>query len=149
VDIARENLTEKFVAELSPMLDDHTREVDAHGGAAPLVNWGVYHQLNVAGLLWVFSARDMDGLMVGYVSYIIEPSPHCEGIFTAYQDAFYVMPHARGRFAGPRMLQFAEEMIRKQGVFAIRIGVPVNNNYGSMLTRKGYELTDLVYTKRL
>ena len=148
MDIARENLTEKFVAELTPMLEDHVKEIKAHGGAGLQVNWSMYHQLNVAGLLWVFSARDLDGLMVGYVSYLITPSPHCADVFTAYQDAFYVMPHARGHFVGPRLLQYAEKALTPL-VHAIRQAVPVRDDFSPMLIRKGYKLTELVYEKEV
>lgn len=152
MDIVRENLTEAFVAELSPLLTDHIMEIrdrsGAHGRVKLDVNWSTYHQLNTAGLLWVFSARDSDGLMVGYVSYIVEPSPHCVDTYTAHQDAFYVMPPARGQFIGPRLLSYAEEKL-KPLVSAIRQAIPVEDNFSPMLVRKGYELTELIYTKRL
>ena len=86
--------------------------------------------------------------MVGYVSYIIEPSPHCVDTYTAYQDVFYVMPHARGHFVGPQMLSYAEKKLKPM-VRAIRQAVHVENNFSPMLIRKGYKLTDLVYTKEL
>ena len=148
MDIARENLTEKFVKELTPLVVDHANELEIHGGAVASVNWEIYHQLNVAGLLWVFSARGPDGSMEGYASYVIEPSPHCEDIYTAYQDAFYVIPQARGHFVGPQLLQYAEKKL-KPLVHAIRQSIPIQNDFSPMLVRKGYELTELVYEKRL
>ncbi len=148
MDIARANLTGAFVAEVGPMLLDHAEELVVHGGEAAAPNWEVYHRLNIAGLLWVFSARDPDGLLVGYLSYIIEPSPHCADVYTAYQDVFYVMPHARGKFVGPRLLSFAEKAL-KPLVRVIRQEISVTNNFAPMLIRKGYELTGLVYSKEL
>ena len=148
MDMKREQLTQNFIDEIEPLLCAYGDEMHLFGLSHTDPDWSMYHKLNVAGCLWIFSVR-VDGKLIGFNSYIVTPSPHYEDAIYATSDTLYISPEYRGKFAGPRILQYAESQLKKLNICAIQQGVQATNDFSPMLERKGYKLDSYLYVKRI
>ena len=67
----------------------------------------------------------------------------------ASQDVLFLAPeHRKGRL-GMKLIDYADSMLRREGVQVVAQHVKAAHNFGPLLERLGYELQDLIYTRRL
>ena len=87
--------------------------------------------------------------MVGYAAYAVHQNPHYRGIKQAIQDVLFLHPSKRGHLAGYRLIQFADEVLKKQGVQLVSHHVKMAHDFSPMLERLGYEQSEKIMEKRL
>lgn len=175
---ARESFTDDLIAELMPLLFEHWREI-AHYPDIPLKpDLAVYRGAEQAGILRVFTVRSGTTVrhgslsaqrqqlnvgtepvrpthvtrpddLVGYAIFFVRPNPHYADSVQAVQDILYVQPTMRGMHAGARFIDWCDEQLAAERVQAVYHHVKAAHNFGKLLERKGYELVDLIYAKRL
>lgn len=144
---ACEQFSLSLFEETLPLLVSHWREV-AHFQDIPLnPSYPFYNALATGGLLRVFTVRQEERL-VGYAVFVVRPNPHYQTSLQAIQDVLYIAPNARGP-SSIRFLKFCDEKLRSEGVQAVYHHVKAAHNFGLVLQRLGYELVDLIYTRRL
>jgi len=133
-----------------PLLAEHWLEV-AHYLDIPLdVDQEAYEQIEDAGALRVFTARDAAGVMFGYAVYFVRSNLHYRRSKQAVQDVLYVDPEHRGGL-GIRMLKWNHEQLRAEGVQVVyqHVKRKPGLNFGPLLKRLGYEAIDDIYGLRL
>lgn len=147
VEFASEGVNSTLLQEMLPMLTDHWLEV-AHFKDIPLdPDLGFYMNLQAANVLRTFTVRRA-GELCGYAVFVLKHNPHYKTSLQAVQDIVYLDPTVRGSL-GLRFLKFCDEQLAAEHVQAVYHHVKASHNFGLVLQRIGYELVDLIYTRRL
>ena len=144
---ARESLA-AVLPEVMPLLAAHWAEV-AHYKDIPLdVDVEAYCQFEASGAFRVYTARNGNGVLLGYAAYVVRFNPHYRGSLQAHQDVLFLRPDARG--LGGELVRYSEETLRAEGVQVITQHVKVATpRTGALMERLGYEAMDVIYVKRL
>lgn len=147
VVFAKEPLTDALWDEALPLLFDHWKEVAHYHDIKLNPDRDSYNVNQQVGLLRCFTARQ-EGRLVGYSLFFVRPHLHYADTIFAYQDVIYVDPKARGS-TGYRFICYCDAQLKAEGVNVVTQHIKAAHNFGKMLERQGYELMDLIYTKRL
>ena len=84
------------------------------------------------------------GGIAGYASFFVSRHPFIDER-TAQMESFYVVPACRDGFAGVRLLRFAAESLKKQGVRAVHLGAPFYGRCGGLFRRLGAQPLETVW----
>lgn len=127
----------------------HWNEIAHNKSLIPLdPDWDRYAAFAQMGLLTIATARH-EGALVGYQIYIVMPHLHYKQSLTAMSDVVYLAPeHRKGR-AGIRLMDCAEDELKRIGVQRVMQNVKFTNDWGSILERKGYKPFEKIYAKIL
>lgn len=148
VDIRQEFLDDVW-HEASELTRMHWNEIAINKDVVPLLpDYDVYSAMEGAGALRIFVARE-SGEMVGYFVLFVRRHPHYASTLFAYNDVLYLRPEARRGLAGWRLLDYAETALREDGVRVMVVNTKIHAPLDSLLSRRGFDLTERVYTKRL
>jgi len=137
--------------EAEPLFMVHFDELALHKDVMPMgCDHEFYFNLERNNFLLVLTAR-RDGRLVGYyVGIVIGHHPHNkQGGKVSTTDMFYVLPEERKGGAGVKLLRFAENELRAQGVKKATISTKLHFENGALLDALGWEKTDVVRQKVL
>lgn len=148
MELATEQLTEHLIAELDELLELHYRECSAHQDIPLDPDWDRYHQMQDAGLLSVFTARDNAGELIGYAAFITSYNLHYRTSLQAVQDVVFLHPEHRNGTAGYLLLRYADRELDAAGVDVIYHHVKVFNDFSPVLERMGYAPVEKILAKR-
>lgn len=145
---ASESLAD-FYSEAFPLLFDHWQEIAHYKDILLDPDTTRYHALENSGMLRIYTAR-VGGKLVGYSVFIVSRHAHYASSLHALQDVLFVHPdHRRGRL-GIRLIEHSEEQLRAEHVQVVVHHVKVKHlALAAILERKGYELVEANYAKRL
>ena len=150
ISVAHEVLEDSLVTELGPVIVNNWRESGGYADLELDMNWEMYQELEILGVLNVFVARTGENVVAGYLFYIVSPGhPHDRKVPFAMQDAIYVERWARKGGAGIRLLEFAEEHLKALGVGVLTQSAKPGSSFNKVLECKGYEHTENMYLKRI
>ena len=156
----REPLTDALWDEIMPLLVAHWREIAHYQDIMLDPDLEVYRSAAERDMLRIYTVRVNDApdeihqdactgcRLAGYAIFFVKANAHYRGSLQAHQDIMFVDPACRG-MTGSRLVTWCEEQLRVEGVQAVYHHVKVAHNFGTMLERKGYELVDHIYAKRL
>lgn len=134
------------------LLKEHWKEVPFGKFKIDLdIDEAAYNTANAAGLARCYGYYDEHAVLAGYMVIMIAPMMHHKGKLQAITDSFYIVPEERDKGAFSRMLDYAEQDIKK-GTEASFLGIVVNNNFDipeEYLNKKGYQKTETIYTKEV
>jgi GNAT superfamily N-acetyltransferase len=139
-----------WIEEALPLLRRHWHEL-AHYSDIPLdIDRKGYTALCAAGLMRIYTARLADKL-VGYAVFIVGKNGHYHGSGPmAKQDVLYVDPAHRRGSLGIRLVRYADEMLRFDGVNVVYHHVKLAHPaLGRVLEHLGYEPIETLYGRRL
>jgi GNAT superfamily N-acetyltransferase len=146
----KKELFADFFPACLPLIEKHWSEI-AHYQDIPLeVDADRYRALEEAGILRIYTAR-LDGVvLVGYAVMMVNSDAHHKSSRCAVQDALYVHPDFRKQGIGLKLIRFVETVLLGEGVQAVQQHVHVEHpQLGTILRKRGYEVVDFVYLKRL
>lgn len=138
---------DSIVDEITPLLKASHDEVNIGRKATFDPAFTTYKQLDAAGCLVVYEARDSDKL-VGYAIYILTERPHARGERVGILDSVYLLPEHRRRETAKKLLAFAEEGLVELGISAISAGAR-NEPLARWLRQQGYVYVEAYYEKEL
>ena len=145
---ARECYSGMLVAELMPLLKAHYLEISANQDIPLDPEWSVYEGCEKNGTLRVYTVR-AEGRLIGYEVLFVRANPHYRGSLQAVQDILFVSKEYRHGSLGYRLIKFADDELKKEGVQIVYHHVKAAHNFGPMLERLDYKLVDLIYARRL
>jgi GNAT superfamily N-acetyltransferase len=146
VRFAREAIATVF-EDIQPLLLAHWREI-AHFKDIPLApDFSRYRRAEEHGVLRIFTARAER--LVGYAIYAVETALHYSGSLQASQDTLYLDPRYRLGRTGLKLIEFADESLRAEGVQVVHQHATVAHDFGPVLEHLGYELVECRYARRL
>lgn len=148
ITFQQEPLTLELKEELADLLHMHWEEIAKHKTFPLLPAWDRYFAMHEAGVLVTFTAR-CDGKLIGYNVFMVIPHLHYSTMLTAMQDILFIHPEHRRGSLGARLIKHADQELQSQGVNVVMHHMKASHNFAPLLERQGYELMDLIYTKRL
>jgi GNAT superfamily N-acetyltransferase len=109
-----------------------------------------YEALEKLGLLIGLFAYDEDEL-VGYcVSIVNHGHLHYRDLITVSNDVLFVQPEYRGAArVGYRLMRETERLAKDRGAHLVLWHAKEHTALASMLPRMGYEVQDIVYSRRV
>lgn len=135
--------------EAMPLLEAHWLELNNTPGVPLDVNLDVYEHAQSMGGLRVFTARGSNNVLIGYSCVFVHRGLH-NAQQQATQDVFYVVPEHRGGMVGTRLIKFAEDELRREGVQLAYTHSNIKNSLlGQLLMLLGYEPVSITYQRRL
>lgn len=133
--------------EMLPLLEKHYLEIAHFRDIAFEPDKEQYLKIDELGLSRVFTARNVEGKLIGYAVYFVRSNMHYKSSLQAVQDVIYIDRAHRG--FGAEFIHWCDVQLNLEGVQAVYHHVKVAHNWGPMLERLGYKMVDLIYTKRL
>jgi hypothetical protein len=125
--------------EIKPLIQEHWKEIALHQGDIKLEpNWNTYSRLADQGALRVYTARK-SGELVGYFVCIVMPSLHYMRHLFANNDILFLKKSERKGTAGIRLIKFAIEELKKDGVTLINVNVKKKQDFGKVLEHLDFE----------
>ena len=97
-----------------------------------------------AGGVAYFTLRTPEGKLAGHFCAMVYVSPFY-GKLVAMDIFYYILPEYRGTFGMCKLLKFAGNRLRQQGVDQIIVSHMANNNLGPILSRAGFAKTGEMY----
>ncbi len=148
VVIREEMLTDELIAELTPLLKAHASEICPYEDFEFNPDWATYRFFQDNDKLKAFVARE-EGKLVGYLAYMVFHNMHFKDVQQAVQDVLYIDPDCRGKMLGIKLIKYADDVMRYNGVHITIQHVTNQNEFGPILERIGYHLEEKVYDRRL
>lgn len=134
--------------EMQPLLVAHWDEI-AHYHDIPLnIDREGYEAVERAGALRIFTVR-ADGQLVGYAVFVVRRNMHYLDSLQAVQDVLFLHPAWRRANVGRELIEFADEMLRRDGVQVVYQHVKLAYDFGPLLERMGYERIETIWGRRL
>ena len=137
-----------FLYELEQIFPDHYEELCVTKDFPLDPDYEAYRHLAKAGMLRCITCR-MDGNLIGYIVFYIQPHLHYKSCKTAFEDIYYVKKEFRKGRIGIKLFQYAEKVLKEHGVNRIIMHTKVHLDNSRLFEYLGYKHTDKLYTKLL
>jgi hypothetical protein len=145
MDFAHESFT-NVKSEIKPLIEEHWKEIALHKDAIKLnPDWKGYARLADVGGLRVYTARQ-EGELVGYFVLIVSRSLHYMDHLFANNDIIFIKKGHRKGTAGIKLIKYAVEKLKKEGVTLININSKNHQSFGPVLQRLEFEHIENVYS---
>lgn len=136
-------------ADIIPLLEKHWEEVALNKEKIKLnPDWDAYANLEDAGILKIFTARD-DRKLVGYFVVFVKSHIHYKDHLFCYNDVIFVDEEYRKGFTSPRLIKFAEKCLKADGVEVMIVNTKRHKPFDSLLVWLGYKHVENLYSKVL
>lgn len=145
----QEETYEKVKEEIIPLLVEHWREIGTFDKANIKLkpNWAWYKTLSDGGFLYITTVRK-DAELIGYCVCIIIPHAHYMDTMVADNDILFLKKEYRKGSTGYKLLRYTLSKLKKK-VQLVTIGTKIKYNFGSILTRLGFKLTEYKFTMEI
>ena len=138
----------EFIEALKDILPTHYDELCVTKDYPLMPDYEAYGRLYMAGMLRCITVRANDEL-IGYAIFIVHPHLHYRSCVTAFEDIYFLKKEERKGRVGIRLFQFAEDVLKKEGVDRIVMHTKIHMDNSRLFEYLGYKLTDKLYTKIL
>ena len=138
----------EFIEALKDILPTHYDELCVTKDYPLMPDYEAYGRLYVAGMLRCITVRD-DNELIGYAIFIVHPHLHYKSCVTAFEDIYFLRKEERKGRVGIRLFQFAEDVLKKEGVDRIVMHTKIHMDNSRLFEYLGYKLTDKLFTKIL
>jgi hypothetical protein len=137
-----------FIEELKGILPEHYDELCVTKDFPLMPDYEAYGRLCVAGMLKCITCR-IDGALVGYAIFIVQPHLHYKSCKTAFEDIYFLKKEFRKGRTGIRLFKQAESILKQDGVARIIMHTKIHMDNSRLFEYLGYKLTDKLFTKIL
>lgn len=138
---------ENIKAELEPIIKLHWEQIALNQEKIKLnPDWNQYIAVERIGMLKLFTARK-DEKLVGYFCVFVNRGLHYVDHIFAACDVIYVEPNNRQGLTGYKLIKFAEEHLKSEGVSVLAINTKVHAPFDGLMERMGYTNTERLYQK--
>jgi len=133
--------------DMKPLLEKHWEMVALNQGTIKLnPDWQEYARLDAAGILRIFTARQ-DGELVGYCVLIVNRSLHYKDHIFANNDVVFVLPDHRAGATGYKLVKYAEDHCRENGISLLNINTKVHIPFDDLMVGMGFDFIERIYSK--
>lgn len=146
IKITNEIVTEDILEEVRALAEAHYNEVQRGSTNLPFMfHANFYQHLYDTASLDLFTARDEEGKVLGYLALTYQADHKTENGEFASEEGFYVIPEARGQGVGEQLVSAAEAEAKDCGVNHMFMMFPKES---PLMGKLGYNLVEYVYVKR-
>jgi len=139
-----------LMPELAPLFYDEWQEVSNGEEHRQELNpaWDKYIQIEMAGMLHLFTARDA-GKLVGYLLVVVHPHLHFADSIYGFVDAFYVLPPYRDTEIPADLVAETEKVMSDAGIARIQFAVSPDLWLYKVIKKLHYIRTEFNFMKWL
>jgi len=135
--------------EARPLLEKHWEEIAINKDHIKLnPDWEAYADLEASGNLKIFTARN-DGALVGYFVVFVRKHIHYKDHLFAHNDILFLSEPYRKGYTGIKLIKFAEECLKADGVSVLTINTKTHRPFDGVLQRLGFNHVENIYSKFL
>ena len=135
--------------DAQPLLEKHWEEIALNQDMIKLnPDWDAYEQLEVDGALQIFTARDGDKL-AGYFAVLVRKHLHYVDHVFAFSDVLFLDKEYRLGLTGPKLMRFAENCMKKDGVSVMIVNTKTHRPFDVILKWLGFKHIENIYSKVL
>lgn len=132
-----------------PLLEKHWQEIAVNKEHIKLnPDWEAYADLEASGNLKIFTARD-GSTLVGYFVVFVRNHIHYKDHLFAHNDILFLSEPYRKGFTGIKLIKFAEECLKADGVSVLTINTKTHKPFDGVLQRLGFNHVENIYSKLL
>lgn len=135
-------------ADGEPLLRRHWQEIAHYLDIPYAPQWDKYEMLEANGKLRIFTAR-IDEQLVGYCVFLVDRNIHYGSSLEANEDVLFLVPEQRKGRIGIRLIKFADELLKSEGVQLVKRHIKFAHDHLPLLECMGYEKIDMIVGKRL
>lgn len=136
--------------EALPLFKEHYLEVGSYFDDIDFdLDIESYIKLDEAGVLRLYTARSVEGFLIGYCIHHVSNHLHFCKSLQAIQDSIFILPQYRGRGLGSSFINWIDDELKGEGVEAVYHFVNRKCEYSKSLKALGYHYLESVYLKRL
>lgn len=129
------------------LIKEHWQEIAVNKDKIKLnPDWDAYEELEAAGKLKIFTARD-NGKLVGYFVVFINRHIHYKDHIYACNDILFLKEEYRKGMTGVKLIKFAEKYLKDDGVSVFVVNTKVHKPFDPIMDRLGFNLVERVYSK--
>lgn len=150
ITFQRERAQDVF-QEMLPLLEKHWEEIAHFKDILLEPDTETYFRMEDMGILRVFTARDENGILIGYNVFFIKHNLHYKSSLNALQDILFIHPDYRKGTIGTRLIKWCDEELRAEGVQVVyqHLKAKKELDFSALLERIGYHFVDKIYARRL
>jgi GNAT superfamily N-acetyltransferase len=137
-----------FIEELKSILPEHYEELCVTKDFPLMPDYEAYGRLVVAGMLKCITCR-MDGELIGYAIFIVQPHLHYKSCKTAFEDIYFLKKEYRKGRIGVELFKHAEKILKQDGVKRLIVHTKIHMDKSRLFEYLGYKMTDKLFTKIL
>ncbi len=135
------------IEEATPLLEKHWKEIALNRDKVPLnPDHDKYRSLEDMDLLKIYTARSK-GVLKGYFVVLVSPHLHYKDTIYAMNDLIYVDPSKRGGIIAYRLIQFAEQELKAEGVDVLVINMKTSLPFDKLLLGLDFKYVERIYSK--
>ena len=136
------------IEEMKEHYNDHYKELSVTKTIPLEPDYETYFTLEKLGLSKVITCRK-DGILIGYIIFVITPHLHYKSCVTAVEDIYYVTKQERKGRIGIRLFQFAEQYLKSMGVHRVMYSTKVHLDNSKLFEYLGYTYIEKLYSKMI
>lgn len=137
--------------QIADLSREHWTAVAPHAGVIPVdPDLNLYQQLDAAGIVRFVTVRRA-GVLVGYTIVMVMPThQHYRRVKWASTDGLWLVPTERRPRVALRMLEYTQNMLRKEGVILfVVMEHPDHPALGRLLAHLGFAKSGVCHSRRL
>lgn len=139
-----------FIEELREIIPTHYDELCVTKDFPLAPDYEAYGRMYMAGFVRCITVREEGtNALIGYALFLVYPHLHYKTCKTAFEDIYFLKKEHRLGRTGIRLFQFAEEVLRQEGVDRIIMHTKLHLDNSRLFEYLGYKNTDKIYTKIL
>jgi len=129
------------------LLEAHWEEIALNKGKIALnPDWDAYEALEASNKLRIFTAR-VNGKLIGYFVVLVGVNLHYKDHVFAVNDILYLDQSYRKGRTGLKLIKFAEQCLKDDGVSVLTINTKVHKPFDTLMEYLGFNLIERVYSK--
>lgn len=135
--------------EILPLLQKHYDEIAKYKDIELSPDVDLYNEIELKGKLRCYTVRK-DLELIGYAVFLVHHHLHYSKSLQAVQDVVYLDPSHRGGRTGLKLLRYAEEQLKSEGVEIVMHHVKLEHPaLGVLLEYMGYEKMEIIYARKI
>lgn len=141
-----EYFSDELIQELSFLTELSWKEAACAPDSTYDPDWEKYTQLNEMNILRLFTVR-MEGLLVGYLTFIVGPTLHSRNVMHALHDSMYILKHNRKNGTAKNLIIYAEDKLKQDGVNTMVMTVMIHRDFSVTLKQLGFKQSESSFIK--
>lgn len=139
---------QQILEELKPLLPRHHEELATWKDIPLAPNFPFYDFVSRGNVMHFWTAR-LDGELIAYANYMIQPHPHYSTTLWAMCDIVLVVPEHRSYGVGNGLFDLIERECEKLGAHVIVTATKAKHPaLKALLQSRGHDVTEIVLSKR-
>ena len=136
------------IEEMKGHYEEHYDELSVTKTVALEPDYEAYYALERNGFSKVITCRK-DGVLIGYIIFVITPHLHYKSCVTAMEDIYYVAKQERKGRVGIKLFQYAEQYLKSIGVNRVIYSTKIHLDNSRLFEYLGYSFIEKIYSKML